>query len=581
MDAVTGYRRFVAARRLEVADLAVALFVFAILYALVRLGPALRAPISAAAPEAISLDPGLLPYYAARSLFRMAAAFAASVLFSLVYGYAAARIRGAERLLIPLLDILQSVPVLGFLSVSLTALMGLFPGRIIGLELASIFAIFTSQVWNLTFAFYQALSGVPGELQLAARVFRLNPLQRFMRLELPSSMNSLVWNGMMSFGGGWFFLAASEAITVLHRRLMLPGLGSYLAVALERADWQAVVGAIVTMAAVILLLDQLFWRPLVAWAEKFKLDDAPRGVPPRSVVLTLLRRSALLDVLEKGFGRLLGWAADAWNRWWAEHQRPGGRMAARRRSRASRALGWAFLLLIGVWAARHGWMGLRLVGSLGPDELLRVVGLGALSLLRVVAAVGLGALWTVPVGVAIGLNPRLAGPGQSLAQLAAAFPANMLFPFVGVVYLRYHVNFELGAVLLMMLGTQWYILFNVIAGASALAAELRQAASVFRVRGWVLWRRVILPAVFPALVTGGLTAAGGAWNATIVAEVISWGSYRLTSTGLGAYITQVTRVGDRAGIIWGITVMALFVVALNRLVWRRLYDLAETRFAVR
>lgn len=578
---MTGYRRFVAARRLGVADLAVALFVFAVLYALVRLGPELRAPITAAAPEAISLDPKLLPYYAGRSLFRMVAAFAASVLFSLGYGYAAARIRGAERVLIPLLDILQSVPVLGFLSVSLPALMGLFPGRIIGLELASIFAIFTSQVWNLTFAFYHSLNAIPVELRLAARVFRLNPLQRFTRLELPSAMISLVWNGMMSFGGGWFFLAASEAITVLNQRLMLPGLGSYLAVALERGNWQAVERAIVTMAAVILLLDQLFWRPVVAWAEKFKLDDTPSGVSPQSVVLTALRRSAMVEVVERWVGWLGGLAADAVNHWWARYDQSDTSAAAPRLAWLLRGLGAVLLVILGAWSARYGWMGLRLVGSLGAAELLRVAGLGTLTLLRVAAAVVLGALWTVPVGVTIGLNPRLAGPGQSLAQLAAAFPANMLFPFLGEMYLRFRVNFEVGSILLMMLGTQWYILFNVIAGASALPAELRDAASVFRLRGWVRWRRVILPAVFPALVTGCLTAAGGAWNASIVAEVIAWGSNRLTATGLGAYITHVTQVGDRAGIAWSITVMALMVVALNRLVWRRLFQIAETRFAVR
>lgn len=577
---MTRYRRFVAPRRLGAADLAVALFVFAVLYALVRLGPALQAPISAAAPEAISLDPRFLPYYAGRSLFRMVAAFSASVIFSLAYGYAAARIRGAERLLIPLLDILQSVPVLGFLSVSLTALMGLFPGRIIGLELASIFAIFTSQVWNLTFAFYHALKAVPGELQLAARVFRLNGWQRFTRLELPSSMISLVWNGMMSFGGGWFFLAASEAITVLNRRLMLPGLGSYLAVALGQANWRAVLWAIATMAAVILLLDRLFWGPVVAWAEKFKLDQTPSAAPVQSAVLTLLRRSVLLDALERWIARLTEPAADALSLWRAQRNRLPRPAVPSRRSWLAPALRAAALVGAGAWAARYGWMGLRLVGSLGPAELSRVAGLGTLTLLRVVAAVVLGALWTVPVGVAIGLNPRLAGLGQSLAQLAAAFPANMLFPFVGALYLRFHVNFELGAILLMMLGTQWYILFNVIAGASALPAELRDAASVFRLRGWARWRQVILPAIFPALVTGGLTAAGGAWNASIVAEVVTWGAYRLSATGLGAYITHVTQAGDRAGIVWSITVMALFVVALNRLVWRRLLELSETRFAL-
>ncbi|MBE3599099.1 MAG: ABC transporter permease subunit [Limnochordaceae bacterium] len=573
---MTGYHRFVP-RRPGLVDLAVAAVVFALVYALVRVGAGLRAPLAAAAPDAIRLEPAFLPYYAGRSILRMVAAFALSVAFSLGYGYLAARSARAERFLIPLLDVLQSVPVLGFLSVSINALTGLFPGQIVGLELASIFAIFTSQVWNLTFAFYYSLSSLPRELRLVSDVYRLSPWQRFTRLELPGSMIPLVWNGMMSFGGGWFFLAASEAITVLNRRLMLPGVGSYLATALERADARAVGYAILTMALVVLGIDQLVWRPLVAWAERFKLEQTPSAVAPSSAVLMLLRRSALVDAFERGVLTPLGtFVSAAMDRLWRGGATLAGRLAARR----SPLWAWAgrvVLVAAGLGLLRYAWLAALLVSHMGARQIGWVAWLGILTLLRVMAAVGLGAAWTVPVGVLIGLHPRLAAMGQGLVQLAAAFPANMLFPFIAFVYARWHVNFEVGSVLLMMLGTQWYILFNVIAGASQLPAELKEAALVFGVGGWTRWRRVILPAVMPSLVTGCLTAAGGAWNASIVAEVTAWGSTRLVATGLGAYITEVTRVGDRAGIVWGITSMAILVVLLNRLLWRPLYLRAESR----
>lgn len=564
-------------RRLGLADLVVALFVFALLYAFLRLGAGMTVPFSAFQQPEIRLDPLYLPYYAGRSLLRMFLAFAASLAFTLVYGYVAAKSPTAEKILIPLLDILQSVPVLGFLSATVTAFMALFPGRLMGVELASIFAIFTGQAWNMAFSFYHSLATVPRDLQEAARIYRLNGWQRFVRLEVPYAMIGLVWNSMMSFGGGWFFLAASEAISVLNRDIRLPGLGTYLAAALARRDLTAVLYAIVTMVAVIVLVDQLFWRPVVAWAQKYKMELTEGSGEPRSAVLTLLRRSVLVEwsgrhllhPLWQGVNRIMNGVATASERL---APRPGAT------ARAWSAARVTLLAAVAVWLARSAWQGVLLVAQLEPGTLLSVLWFGLLTLGRVLLSTLLGALWAVPVGVAIGLSPSLSRIAQPLVQIAASFPANMAFPFITFLYLRYQVNFEWGAIPLMMLGTQWYILFNVIAGATALPTDLREAADIFRLRGWERWRLLILPGIFPYLVTGCVTAAGGAWNASIVAEVVTWGEQTMTATGLGSFIARATAAGDWPGIIWGITVMASLVVALNRLFWRRLYALAEVRY---
>lgn len=554
-------------RRPNAADVLVAVGAFGLLYGLVRLGADMAAPLPAG-PE-IHLDPRWLPYYAGRSLLRMFVAFAASVLFTLVYGYVAAYSRAAERVLIPLLDVLQSVPVLGFLSVTVTGFTALFPGRALGAELASIFAIFTSQVWNLTFSFYHSLGSIPRDLREAARVLRLNPWRRLTVLELPYAMGGLVWNGMMSFGGGWFFLAASEAITVLGEDIRLPGLGSYLATALERTDLRAVAWCIGAMVVVIVLVDQLFWRPLTAWAQRFRLEDVGAAEAPTSYVLDVLRRSRVLDaVVQKVLQPALAAADRALDRL--------ADAAVRRTGRApvTGVLAWGVGALLAVLVARYAYLAVRLVGSLPPSAFLGVVGLGFLTLGRVLLATLLGVLWTVPVGVAIGLNPALARVGRPLVQIASSFPANLLFPFLIALYVRYDVPFEIGTIPLMMLGTQWYVLFNVISGATAIPGDLREAADVLRLRGWARWRFVILPAIAPSVVNGCITAAGGAWNASIVAEIVTWGSGKLRVPGLGTFVTQATQAGDWPGIFWGITVMAALVVLTNRLLWRPLYRMA-------
>lgn len=557
-------------------DLCVLVAVTGLFYLLIHLGRQMGAPLATALGPGLSLDPRELPYYAARSLLRMVIALVLSFLFTVVYGYVAAYVPGADKILVPLLDVLQSVPVLGFLSVSLTGLMALFPGSTLGVELAAIFAIFTSQVWNMTFSFYYSLRSIPRDLKEASAVYGLNWWRRLTSVELPFAAIPLVWNAMMSFGGGWFFLAAIEAISVLGRDIRLPGIGSYLATATSEGNTPALFYALLTMAGLIVLVDQVFWRPLVAWSQRFKLEETAGGERPRSWLLEVLRRSLILDrlgehvlrPLEEGLERLL---APPQTR---AHPKP---VPPRRWARwiIPLAAGLVFLVLL-----PYARAGVVLIARLGAAELWYVVVLGFYTLLRTSAAVLLGALWAVPVGVAIGLNPRLNQVAQPLTQLAASFPANMLFPFFGLLYVRYGLSFELGAVPLMMLGTQWYILFNVIAGASGLPADLKEAAVILKLSRWETWRVLILPGILRALVTGGVTAAGGAWNASIVAEILDLKGHELTASGLGAYITQATRAGNWGQIIWGILVMSLFVVTVNRLFWRRLYQVAEEKYSL-
>jgi NitT/TauT family transport system permease protein len=547
---------------------------FALLLGVFHLAHAMRAPFSPARPLTIDLSPSALPGYAARSLFRMFLAFGASLAFTLVYGYVSAYNRRAERILVPLLDILQSVPVLGFLSVTVTGFMALFPGSLLGLECASIFAIFTGQAWNMTFSFYHSLKLIPKELREASAVYRLSGWQRFTRLEVPFAMIGLVWNGMMSFGGGWFFLAASEAITVLGHDFKLPGIGSYMATAVLRGDTRAVMWAILTMVVLVVLADQLFWRPVVAWSQRFKLEETEAGEETHSWVLEWLRRSALVGWLDERLIAPMLKALDALllsaGRAAQDHPLPVGLRRA-----VQTLLGLVALALMGYGLVRGivmVWTGLSLA------EAAHVLYLGFLTLLRVAVMVVVATVIWTPVGVRIGFSPRLARLAQPLVQIGASFPANLLFPVVVLAFIRLRIDLNWGSVLLLALGTQWYILFNVIAGAMAVPSDLREAATVFRLRGWTLWRTLILPSIFPAWVTGALTAAGGAWNASIVAEVASWGSHHLAAQGLGAYIAQATGKGDWPAIFMGIAVMSAFVVLLNRRVWRPLYLLAEERY---
>jgi NitT/TauT family transport system permease protein len=519
----------------------------------------------------ISLDPLRLPEYALRTVLRMAWALVASLVFSLAYAALAAKSRQAEKILIPVLDILQSVPILGFLSITVTGFIALFPGRLLGVECAAIFAIFTSQAWNMTFSVYQSLRTVPLELIEAARMYHLSPWRRFWRLEVPHAIPSLVWNMMMSVSGGWFFVVASEAITVSGQSILLPGVGSYIATAIAERSLTAIGWAILVMLIVILLYDQLLFRPLIAWSRKFQADPPADAENVRPWFLLVLQRAQLFDLVQAGLlaiNRVVDGAIAA---------------VARRRARPAQrypvpGLERAFdIVLFALAAAGCLWIVVIIRQSVDAREIGWVLLLGMLTALRVLILIGVASLIWVPIGVWIGLRPRLADRVEPIVQFLAAFPANLFFPAAVVLILRFGLDPEIWLSPLMILGTQWYILFNVIAGTTTLPVELRLAAQNLAVRRLLWWRRVMLPAIFPAYVTGAVTAAGGSWNASIVSEIVQWGDTTLTATGIGAYIARTTAEGDGGRIALGIGVLCLYVLAFNRLLWRRVYNLAAER----
>ena len=554
-------------------DLAAAIVVFAGLVGMARVAEGTFLPIAAPRALAISLDPANLPAYAARTTLRMFAAMAASLLFTFTYATAAAKSRRAALVLVPLLDILQSVPILGFLTFTVVFFMNLFPGQVMGLELASVFAIFTSQAWNMAFSLYQSLRTLPADLEEAAISFRLTQWQRFWRLEVPFAVPGLVWNTMMSMSGGWFFVVASEAVTVGNRSWTLPGIGSYVALALQRRDLPAVGWAIATMLIVILLYDQLLFRPLVAWSERFRFETTAAAESEDPWLLRLIRRTAVL----REAGATLRLAVNGLT---------GLRLAlplppARAELPPSRAVDRVLLALL---LAGLAFGAVRIVqflsGSITPGQVGHVLVLGLFTLARVVVLILLASLIWVPVGVAIGLRPAWARHVQPWVQFLAAFPANLLFPPVVLLIVRFRLDPDIWLSPLMILGTQWYILFNVIAGAAAFPGDLREAASSFGLRGRLWWLRVMLPGILPYYVTGAITASGGAWNAAIVAELASWGRTTLAARGLGAYIAKATASGNMARVVLGVAVMSGFVVLFNRLLWRPLYEFAARRMTL-
>ena len=562
------------ARRLpNLLDLVAAACIFGAIAYVTLVARGTFAPLSAPEATTVHLDPAYLPGYAVRTTLRMFAALVCSLLFTFTYATWAAKSRRAGLILIPVLDILQSVPILGFLSFTVVFFMSLFPGRVLGAELAAIFAVFTSQAWNMAFSLYQALKTVPGDLDEAARSLRLSPWQRFWRLEVPFAMPGLVWNTMMSMSGGWFFVVASEAISVGDTSWKLPGIGSYVSLALEERNLAAVGWAILTMLAVILLYDQLLFRPLVAWSSKFRFETTASAEAEDPWMLKLLRRTRVLRRAGDALGDALGWLGGR-----RLQRRP--RAVALRRLPRSAGDGVFYALLIAA-AAFGAWEAWHLVaGSLSLGDVAEAFKLGLYTLIRVVVLMVLATLIWVPIGVWLGLNPRLARQAQPLAQFLAAFPANLFFPIFVVAIVRWHLSPDIWLTPLMVLGTQWYILFNVVAGAAAFPGDLKEAARNFRVGGWLWWRRVILPGIFPYYVTGAITASGGSWNAAIVAEVASWGKTKLVASGLGAYIAQATDAGNTPKIILGVAVMSLFVVAFNRLLWRPLYGYANRRLTL-
>jgi NitT/TauT family transport system permease protein len=557
---------------LSLADVAVGLGVLTLLYGVARVGA--QSLVRFNPPEiipSVSLDPRNLPNYVARSTLRMFMALACSTIFTFIYGYAAARSRRAERVLVPLLDILQSVPVLGFLSVTVTAFIALFRGSLLGLEAASVFAIFTGQAWNMTFSFYQSLRTVPRELEEMSELYRLSKWERFTRLELPASVIGLVWNGMMSFGGGWFFLAASEAISVLNRQYTLPGIGSYVAAATQAQDFRALGWAIAAMIVVILLIDQLFWKPLVTLADRYKLELSA-GEERRFWLIDLWRASSLPDYFGRGVGPFFIWF---------------DRSLSRATQASSTALKkqtskWGdliFNVVVAVAAVGLLFAAVRFVlEGVGGREVLHAAFLGLLTLARVIVLLIFSTLVWTPIGVAIGFSPKLARVSQPIVQILASFPANFLFPFATLGFIKLGIGLNWGSMLLMALGAQWYLLFNVIGGAQGIPNDLREMAANIGLRRAREWKALIGPGIFGSWVTGAITASGGAWNASIVSELVSWGDTTLKADGLGAYISTATAQGDWPRIVLGVGLMSVYVVGLNRLVWRPLYDMAETKY---
>jgi NitT/TauT family transport system permease protein len=570
----SAYRLWSQLPRIEISrlpDVIMFAAAIALFYGVASVGRSWLGPVT---PEAeISRSLSALPAYAGYSLLRITIAYLLSLVFALVYGYVAANNARAERFMIPLLDVLQSIPVLSFLPPVMLAMVALFPGRQIGVEMGAILLIFTGQVWNMAFSFYASQKSIPNEMREAARIYRFSWWQRFTQMELPFSAIGLVWNSMMSVAGGWFALMVCEMFVLGPRDFRLPGLGSYLQTAASAGDTTSILLGVGTMVAVIVLLDQFVWRPVIAWAEKFKFETVESTDAPRSWVLNLVQHSSGLARIREKTLRPLGERLLLHFARKYEEEAP-EEVASPWRDWLLRALAVVALAAIGYGVVRVA----IILSGLGKAELrVTAVGLGA-TFLRVNLALLLGALWTIPAGVAIGFNPKLARIAQPLAQIAASVPATALLPVILLLLIRLGGGLGLASMVVLMLGTQWYVLFNVIAGAMAIPTDLKECCSVFRVRGIERWKKLILPGIFPYLVTGLVTASGGAWNASIVAEYFHFKGQIYTTAGLGATIQQATDSGDFHLLLAATIMMAATVVTVNRLFWRKLYGLAETRF---
>jgi NitT/TauT family transport system permease protein len=566
----------IATQRRIISDCLVVAGILAVFGALAYLAPSITKPVGPQGiPSTVSTELRELPYDAMRSVLRMAVALAFSFVFSVLYGLAAARSRRAGKVLIPLLDVLQSVPILGFLSATVTMWLALFPGSMLGVEAASVFAIFTSQAWNMTFAFHRSLLNEPTELDEAARMFRLTRWQRFWKLDMPNAAIPMLWNCMMSVSGGWFFLTASEMISVNNHTYALPGIGSFVAQAGEQGDFGKVGWGIVTMIVVVLAIDVLVWKPLTAWSQKFRITQNESDVRATSLVLSIIRQSHIdewLGTLLRPLGDLLTIIT-----------RPLGRTGSYRAPKASRQRAGDIvfnIIIAAVLLAGTVELFLAIRSTIGFRETGRIVALGGLTFLRVALLTIVCSIIWVPIGSMIGMNPRLSRIMQPIVQVLSSFPANFLFPFVTLWFLAWNIDINWGSILLMALGTQWYILFNVIAGASQIPDDMREMATNMGLTGVMRWKRLILPAVLGSWCTGGITAAGGAWNASIIAEFVRSGNHTLVATGLGSYITKATAAGDAMETLVGVVVMSLFVVAVDRLFWEPVERYAAKRFTL-
>lgn len=556
-------------------DALLLILLFGILFFLGWAGQQMATPYALGDPIALSLDPTYLPLYALRTVVRMFIALLLSLAFTFVVGTWAAKNKRAEAIIIPAIDILQSVPVLSFLAITVTGFIHLFPGSLLGPECASIFVIFTAQVWNITFSFYQSLKTIPHDLLEASLMFQLSPWQRFWKIEVPCSMSGLLWNLMMSMSASWFFVVLSEAIVVAHQDIHLPGIGSYIALAIESKNLSALGYAILTMVIVIFSYDQLLFRPLLAWSEKFRLDQVSVDHTYQSWLIDVVRKSPLMKHVDAGFS----WLKDkflnaAWFRKTAI--KPIREEVFHPRQQIHDWL-WRVGLFVALLSA--GMVLMRYIfQTLDVDEVLRVSFLGLMTSIRVIVLIVLSSLVWIPVGVWLGQRPFIAQKAQAFIQFAAAFPANLFYPLCVIAIVRFHLNVEIWVTPLMILGTQWYILFNVIAGASRIPRDLALVANNFGLKGWLWWRRLALPAIFPFYITGAISAAGGAWNASIVAEWVSWGETTLQATGLGEYIHINTLTGHFPKLALGTVMMCIYVLLFNQLIWRPLYRLAESRF---
>jgi NitT/TauT family transport system permease protein len=553
-------------------DVLAAVLVLGFVIAFAEASKFLGQPLAVLTYQPLSLDPSHLPEYALRTALRMLIAMGVSLVFTFTYATLAAKSARAGSLLIPLLDILQSLPILGFLSITVVFFLSLAPGRILGAELACVFVIFTSQAWNMAFSFYQSLRTVPPEMIEAGRMFGLNGWARFWRIEVPFAMPSLVWNMMMSMSGGWFMIVASEAVSVGKTSFALPGIGSYIALAIANKNLSAIFWAIGAMLVVILIYDQLMFRPLVAWAFRFRIDQEQADDEPESWMLTMFRRANLFDAAGAPFERFM--------RWTYHMRAPSfGRADETASPLVSRLADWSWGAIVVCIVGFALWRIYLFTGAMLPwSEVFKAFGLGLITMVRVFVLIALASVIWTPIGIYVGLRPKLASVVQPVAQFLAAFPANLLFPFAVFAIVRFGLNADIWLSPLMVLGTQWYILFNVIAGASGLPRDLRDAGDNFGIKGWLWWRKIALPAVFPFYVTGAITASGGSWNAAIVAEWVSWGSRNIQAHGLGSYIQNATVAGDFHRIVLGIAVMAFLVTVINRIFWRPLYWYAERKY---
>lgn len=558
-------------RKFSIGDILILLFIGSIIYAISSLNTYYTRPSE---PLSFDLSPSKLPLYSLYSLLRVFFAYILAFIFTLIYGYTAAYNKKLEKILIPLLDILQSIPVLSFLPPVFMAVLALFPGSRIGLEITSIILIFTGQVWNMVFSFYQSLISIPKDLREAAKIMRLNPWQRFLHLELPFSAIGLLWNSMMSIAGGWFFLMACEMFTITNQDFILPGLGSYLSFASMNGDISRILLGLFALILLIILIDQLIWRPLIAWSQKFKFEFTESEEGFESTILLWYRRSQILNFLRDNFSSPL---REKLNQYFNERYK---KIKTSSFSSNIVKIFNGFIIAIIILLILRGFIGLgSLILKLPFNSWKTIISSALITFLRVCTAVLIGLMWTLPIGVKVGTNPKLSKIIQPIVQILASIPATAIFPIILIFLINISGGLNIASILLMLLGTQWYLLFNIIAGAMSIPKDLLEVSNLMRMKKWEKWKNLIFPCIFPYLVTGGITAMGGAFNSSIVSEYIVFGNKVIKTKGLGALITEASSTGNNALLAGSTLVMAIMVVLINRFFWKKLFKLSEEKFS--